>query len=229
MAPPSHDGDRHGGAAFRVAYWKNRGGPPFLQTSNSSASNYWYLRHCGRSHEARQLFRSTYMNTPLRENNYRPSPLLQEAANSVEEERRKVCEFQGRDTSRQPSIKERRVSAALLRSFSFLPIGKVRSPLFIFLRSPYFFLLSYFRFKIYDQNGGKFNSLNRENLIFVINKNIYFSISNKIVKLHETLKNRTKLFPMKLFKQKFTAIRVCISRLWKNETSCCGSQQFVRT
>lgn len=93
----------------------------------------------------------------------------------------------------------------------------------------FFFFFFYFRFKIYDQNGGKFNSLNRENLIFVINKNIYFSISNKIVKLHETLKNRTKLFPMKLFKQKFTAIRVCISRLWKNETSCCGSQQFVRT
>lgn len=106
---------RHGGANFRVVYQKNRGGLAFLQTSNSSAGNYWYLRHCGRSREARQLFRSTYMNTPLRENNYRPSPVLQESGPAIGEERKNHTKGKG-DTL--AAIDKGKTS--FRRSFTFL-------------------------------------------------------------------------------------------------------------
>lgn len=125
------------------------------------------------------------------------------------------------------------------RSFTFLFFSPDRksaiSLVHLFALFIFFYFFSFFFSaldKIYDQNGAKFDSLNRENLIVIIELPqiyLFFHLEQNYDR-HET-KNRTKLFPMKLVSKnspQFIVHSVCISRLWKNETSCCGLQQFVR-
>lgn len=122
------------------------------------------------------------------------------------------------------------------RSFTFLFFSSDRksaiSLVHLFALFIFFYFFSFFFStldKIYDQNGAKFDSLNRENLIELPQIYLFFHLEQNYDR-HET-KNRTKLFPMKLVSKnspQFIVHSVCISRLWKNETSCCGLQQFVR-